>query len=236
MKYACPCCNYLTYDEEPNGSFEICPVCYWEDDAVQNNNPVYSNGANNISLNDAKKNFKEFGAIKFEYKKNVRKPFRYEIHDLLIEQITLTQLADILQWCGLKTVEDITQIILSVIISNNEWDEYNKLFENIKQSVSDDKLKDTMLPDELVSNILDALGMIVFYRKDSNSLSSLSYEPNEHNLRLTNQWSEFIRINGFDSVKKYNHENETILKTSDALFKYGFKIINKVYERTLVEL
>lgn len=156
--------------------------------------------------------------------------------NLLIEQITLSQLADILQWCGLKTVEDITQIILSVIISNNQWDEYKKLFENIKQSVSDDELKDIVLPNELVSNILDALGMIVFYRKDSNSISSLSYEPNEHNLRLTNQWSEFIRKNGFNSIKKYNSENETILKTSDALFQYGFKTIDKVYERTLVEL
>ena len=30
----CPCCGYLVFDEEP-GSYSICPICYWEDDAVQ---------------------------------------------------------------------------------------------------------------------------------------------------------------------------------------------------------
>jgi Cysteine-rich CPCC len=28
--YACPCCGFLTLDER--GGYDICPVCFWEDD------------------------------------------------------------------------------------------------------------------------------------------------------------------------------------------------------------
>jgi Cysteine-rich CPCC len=74
MSFPCPCCGYLTFDEEPCGGFEICPVCYWEDDYVQNNDPIYKGGANGISLNDAKLNYYKYGAIKKEFSKKVRKP------------------------------------------------------------------------------------------------------------------------------------------------------------------
>lgn len=32
--FPCPCCGYLVFDEPP-GSYTICPVCQWEDDALQ---------------------------------------------------------------------------------------------------------------------------------------------------------------------------------------------------------
>jgi hypothetical protein len=32
--YPCPCCGYLVFEEGP-GSYDICPVCGWEDDLVQ---------------------------------------------------------------------------------------------------------------------------------------------------------------------------------------------------------
>ncbi len=78
MSYPCPCCEYLTFDEEPSGSFEICPVCYWEDDNVQNGAPSDAGGANGVSLNEAKVNFAKYGAIKKELAKEVRKPLLEE--------------------------------------------------------------------------------------------------------------------------------------------------------------
>src|SRR5579885_3179586 len=30
VKYSCPCCGYKTLDER--GGYDICPVCFWEDD------------------------------------------------------------------------------------------------------------------------------------------------------------------------------------------------------------
>jgi hypothetical protein len=42
--YPCPCCGYLVFDEEP-GSYDICPVCNWEDDLSQLRFPTMG-GAN----------------------------------------------------------------------------------------------------------------------------------------------------------------------------------------------
>lgn len=49
-RFACPCCSFLTLTELPPGTFEICPVCYWEDDNVQFADPEYVGGANRINL------------------------------------------------------------------------------------------------------------------------------------------------------------------------------------------
>ncbi|MCG6168921.1 CPCC family cysteine-rich protein [Leptospira sanjuanensis] len=72
MNFLCPCCGYLTLGEE-SGSYEICPVCYWENDNVQNDDPSYSGGANKISLQTARENFMKFGAKEKEYITLVRK-------------------------------------------------------------------------------------------------------------------------------------------------------------------
>ena len=70
-KYRCPCCNYRTLDDG-TGSFDICPVCYWEDDYIQRDDPDYRGGANDISLNEARENYKKIGAISTEYLEYVR--------------------------------------------------------------------------------------------------------------------------------------------------------------------
>ncbi len=79
MSFACPCCGYLTFDEEPSGTFEICPVCYWEDDNVQNEDPAYEGGANGVSLLQAKENFTKCGAILECFTNYVRKPLSEEM-------------------------------------------------------------------------------------------------------------------------------------------------------------
>lgn len=62
LKYKCPCCGYYTYNEKPNGQCDICPVCYWKDDPFQSEDPDKESGANGVSLNQARENFKKFGA------------------------------------------------------------------------------------------------------------------------------------------------------------------------------
>lgn len=49
VKYPCPCCGYLVFDESP-GSYEICPICFWEDDLSQLRFPRMSVGANRVSF------------------------------------------------------------------------------------------------------------------------------------------------------------------------------------------
>jgi hypothetical protein len=60
--------------EQPPGTFEICPVCFWEDDDSQVRDPEYAGGANAVSLREARRNFADFGAITSEFKAKVREP------------------------------------------------------------------------------------------------------------------------------------------------------------------
>jgi len=39
--------------------FDICDTCGWQDDGVQNADPNYKGGANKMSLNEARKAYKE---------------------------------------------------------------------------------------------------------------------------------------------------------------------------------
>lgn len=78
-KYKCVCCGYRTLSSEPPGTFEICPVCYWEDDNVQFDDPDYEGGANSISLNKARENYKRIGAISVDSLEHVRKALEDEI-------------------------------------------------------------------------------------------------------------------------------------------------------------
>lgn len=73
MKYTCPCCGYKTLDEAPPGTYEICPVCYWEDDAVQFKNPDFAGGANQVSLRQAQQNYIRFGASEKRFQGNMRR-------------------------------------------------------------------------------------------------------------------------------------------------------------------
>lgn len=79
QKNACPCCGYLTLSSVPPGTFEVCPVCFWEDDDAQFRDPDYAGGANTISLNEARSNFRTIRAITPDHVANVRPPEASEI-------------------------------------------------------------------------------------------------------------------------------------------------------------
>ena len=81
MKFACPCCGFKTFDFQPYGSYSICPICFWEDDLIQLEDPTYEGGANRVSLIQAQKNFIEFGACEWELKIHVRNPTKEESRD-----------------------------------------------------------------------------------------------------------------------------------------------------------
>jgi len=69
--YTCPCCGYKTLSDWP-GSYDICPICFWEDDQIQILDPWYDGGANHPSLVEAQMNFKAFGASEPRLKEYVR--------------------------------------------------------------------------------------------------------------------------------------------------------------------
>ena len=73
-RYPCPCCGYLTLPEPSPGTYEICKVCFWENDGVQFNDPDYEGGANDVSLRQARDNYREFGVSELRFRAHVRPP------------------------------------------------------------------------------------------------------------------------------------------------------------------
>jgi hypothetical protein len=56
-RFPCPCCACLSLSEKPLRTYQICPVCFWEDDPAQFADFAYRGGANNESLQEARENF-----------------------------------------------------------------------------------------------------------------------------------------------------------------------------------
>lgn len=79
--FGCPCCGYLTLQEQPPGTFELCPICYWEDDNVQYEDPDFRGGANVVSLREAQQNFLYLGASQEQFRKHVRSPTEQDGRD-----------------------------------------------------------------------------------------------------------------------------------------------------------
>jgi len=56
---SCPCCGYRSLSQR--GRYEICKVCFWEDDGTDDLDCV--SGPNHISLRQARQNFERSGAV-----------------------------------------------------------------------------------------------------------------------------------------------------------------------------
>lgn len=79
MAVPCPCCGYLTKDEP--WDFEICPVCFWQDDGQNDTNADESWGGANgsLSLAAARESFRRIGASSTRDLRYVRQPRPHEI-------------------------------------------------------------------------------------------------------------------------------------------------------------
>lgn len=77
-RWRCPCCGYYTLTEEP-GSYDICKVCYWEDDLLQRRDEDLEGGANAVSLKQARSNYAKYGVCEERFINKVRGPYVYEI-------------------------------------------------------------------------------------------------------------------------------------------------------------
>ena len=68
-QYPCLCCGYQTLPQQPPGTWEICPVCFWEDAPRD-----WEWRSNAISLRQAQRNFLRLGACEPEWIDDVRHP------------------------------------------------------------------------------------------------------------------------------------------------------------------
>ena len=72
--FACVWSGFARLRQPPPGTFQICPVCFWDDDDVQYQDPLYRGGANSVSLAEALESFLQLGAISKEHRTHVRPP------------------------------------------------------------------------------------------------------------------------------------------------------------------
>jgi hypothetical protein len=72
--FRCPCCKCKTL--HGRGHFELCPVCWWEDDGQDDADAERVLGGPNgeLSLRRAQTNFQTFGAAEEIFKDRVRPP------------------------------------------------------------------------------------------------------------------------------------------------------------------
>ncbi|KAB8196239.1 hypothetical protein FH608_005540 [Nonomuraea phyllanthi] len=72
--HPCPCCGFLTL--ATRGGYEICPVCFWEDDGQDDHDADDVRGGPNyeLSLTQGRRNFAEFGASSRRVLPHVRLP------------------------------------------------------------------------------------------------------------------------------------------------------------------
>jgi len=74
MSHPCPCCAYLTLYKI--GGCEICPVCFWEDDGQGDTDADDIRGGpnGNLSLAQARINYRNLGACDARFLTEVRLP------------------------------------------------------------------------------------------------------------------------------------------------------------------
>ncbi|MDM0043449.1 CPCC family cysteine-rich protein [Variovorax dokdonensis] len=72
----CPCCYHLSLSER--GGFEICPICFWEDDG-QDAADVRGGPNGTLSLSQARANYQAFGASDMWARQYVRPPHAHEL-------------------------------------------------------------------------------------------------------------------------------------------------------------
>jgi len=56
----CPVCGKFAFAEHDN--YDVCPFCGWENDEIQSSMLDDDGSPNNVSLEDARKNYAKFGA------------------------------------------------------------------------------------------------------------------------------------------------------------------------------
>lgn len=80
-KLQCPCCGNYTINSEDEIIVDICEVCLWQYDEIAHLYPQRSIGANKISLQEARYNFRTYGVSKLRFidRGLTRKPLNEEL-------------------------------------------------------------------------------------------------------------------------------------------------------------
>lgn len=79
-RYTCPCCGHQTLTEGP-GAYDLCPVCYWEDDGCHEDDAASLEGPNGITLAEGQRRYRRHGTSALHCLPHVRPPREDELLD-----------------------------------------------------------------------------------------------------------------------------------------------------------
>jgi hypothetical protein len=77
VRKTCPCCGHRSI----TGTFDICSICYWEHEPVQEADPEDDGGPNRVGLRQAQRNYAALRVSDPRHAKSVRPPLDHEILD-----------------------------------------------------------------------------------------------------------------------------------------------------------
>jgi hypothetical protein len=77
--YRCPCCHYRTLEDR--GGYDVCPVCFWEDDGQDDStaDEVWGGPNHDLTLTAARANYQRIGASSERVLAQVRPPRSEEL-------------------------------------------------------------------------------------------------------------------------------------------------------------
>ena len=71
--YTCPCCGFRTLSRGP-GDYDLCPVCFWEDDGMHGNDAASMAGPNGMTLAEGQRLYRRYGTSALHAAGRVRPP------------------------------------------------------------------------------------------------------------------------------------------------------------------
>ena len=79
QRHPCKCCGYYTFvGTQEDIAWDICPVCFWENDVFGTDIHTYS-GANHMTLAQGQENYRQCGACDPKMLSHVRPPAPEEL-------------------------------------------------------------------------------------------------------------------------------------------------------------
>ena len=78
-RYTCPCCGFRTLTGP--GNYDLCPVCFWEDDGMHDNDAASVEGPNGITLAEGQRLYQRYGSSALHCLSKARPPATEEPRD-----------------------------------------------------------------------------------------------------------------------------------------------------------
>lgn len=242
-KRKCKCCGKYTLDK--NSIYDICSNCGWESDLVQEDNPNFEGGANELSLNQYKKEYdkrkKCIGKVKY-----VGKSFG-------VEGLTNNKVYDVVsvEYPFFRIIDDSGEDYLYSIIKPSSLDNASlcgkwQLIEDNKGLLKD-YFKYTSYEEEIQKRLSE------YIHNETKIISGMSekeewdYIKNEHK-------NEQIKTIYDDLKEKYDNMEKALNKAHDLLndkslcilkyaettdyylFEYGTKDKKPLFDDTLIKV